>query len=118
MFTRIILAGAITALSLGAAQAGTLQDGVWTPNCTSPGDAPEISSKNPAAYNTSAKAIQAWQQTAQTYANCVNTEAKTDQGAVVTGANGAVGKLNDQINAMKAANDAAVEKLKKQTGGK
>ena len=46
----------------------------------------------------------------------MNTEAKADQGAVVTSANNAVSKLNDQINAMKAANDAAVEKLKKQGG--
>jgi hypothetical protein len=116
MLIRIIAAGALAMLSLGAAQAGTLKDGVWTPNCTPPGDAPEISSKSPKAYNDSAKLIQAWQQNAQTYANCMNTEAKADQGAVVTSANNAVSKLNDQINAMKAANDAAVEKLKKQGG--
>ena len=108
----LAVAAAFVGLSAGA-YAGTLQNGAWTPNCTGPGDPPTISSKNPDAYNKTAKEAQAWQQNAQNYANCINTEAKADQNAVVNGANGSVSKLSDQLNALKQANDAAIDKLKK-----
>ena len=117
MLTRILAAAAFATLSAAAAQAGTIQNGTWTPSaeCKDAGDPPAISDKSPEAYNKSAKALPAWQAQAQAYANCVNGEAKADQNAVVTGANAVVNKLNDQIKAISAANDAAIAKLK---GGK
>jgi hypothetical protein len=100
-------------MSFGAAQAGTLTNGVWTPNCNPPGDVPAISSKSPTAFNESQKTLKVWQDAAQQYADCVKTDTKADQEAVVSGGNGAIGKLNDQINAMKQAQDDAIAALKK-----
>jgi hypothetical protein len=113
MLTRILAAAAFATLSI-AAQAGTLQGTTWTPSsaCANPGDAPTISDKSPEAYNKSGKVLQAWQATAQTYANCVQTEAKADQNSVVAGANETITKLSDQMKAVSSANDAAIAKLK------
>jgi len=114
MLIRILAAAAFATLSATAAQAGTLQSGAWTPStaCTAPGDPPAISDKSPDAYNKTGKAVQAWQVNAQNYANCVQTEAKADQGAVVNDANALVSKLSDELKALAAANDAAIAKLK------
>jgi hypothetical protein len=113
MLTRILAAAAFATLSV-AAQAGNLQNGAWTPSsaCKDPGAPPAISDKSPEAYNKSVKDLPAWQAAAQNYGTCVNTEAKADQTAIVDGANGAVNKLNDEANALKAASDAAIAKLK------
>jgi len=114
MQIRILAVAAFATLSAAAAQAGTLQSGAWTPStaCTSPGDPPEISDKSPDAYNKTGKAVQAWQVTAQNFANCVQTEAKADQNSVVNDANAMVTKLSDELKALSAANDAAIAKLK------
>jgi hypothetical protein len=114
MQIRILAVAAFAALSAVAAQAGSLQNGAWTPSsvCTSPGDPPAISDKSPDAYNKTGKAVQAWQVGAQNYANCVQSEAKADQGTVVNDANATVTKLSDELKALSAANDAAIAKLK------
>jgi hypothetical protein len=114
MFTRILAVAAFATLSAVAAQAGTLQGSAWTPTsaCKDPGEAPAVSDKSPEAYNKTAKLLQAYQVSAQAYASCVQAEAKTDQGAVVDGANGAISKVSDQLKAAVAANDAAIAKLK------
>jgi hypothetical protein len=118
MLSRFLAAAAFATLAASAASAGTLQNGVWTPNCTMPGDAPAFSSKSPEAYNKSAKAAQDWQASAKAYADCLNTEAKTDQQAIVTVANDNVKKLSDQITALNTASAAAVDALKKKGGAK
>jgi hypothetical protein len=114
MLTRTLAAAAFATLSAAAAQAGTLQGNTWTPSsaCKDPGDAPAVSDKSAEAYNKTAKLLQAYQVSAQAYASCVQSEAKADQGAVVDGANNAIGKVNDQLKAAIAANDAAIAKLK------
>ncbi len=114
MLTRFLAAGALALMTTAAAQAGTLQNGTWTPNCPAmPGDAPAFSSKSPEAYNKSAKAAQEWQASAKAYADCLNGEAKADQNAIVSGANANVKKLSDEISALSAASAAAVDALKK-----
>jgi hypothetical protein len=111
---RILSAGALIVFTAVGAQAGTLQNGTWTPNCPpAPGDAPTLSSKSPDAYNKSAKAAQEWQAGAKAYVDCVNSEAKADQSTLIAGANGVVTKINDQFTALKASGDAALEALKK-----
>jgi hypothetical protein len=114
MLARIFAAAAFATLSVAAAQAGTIQGDAWTPSaaCKDPGAPPAISDKSPDAYNKSAKPLQAWQASAQAYATCLQGEAKADQQAIVTGANGAVNKLNDEIKGVQAANEAAIAKLK------
>jgi hypothetical protein len=114
MTIRILTAAvAFTALSIGA-QAGTLQNGTWTPSCPAvAGDAPEISSKSADAYNKSAKAFQTWQANYKAYVECVSGEAKADQSVIVTTINDDVKKFNDQSTAGIASNNAAIEALKK-----
>ncbi len=116
MLNRFLAVAALVTTAMASAQAGTLQNGVYTPNCTAPGDAPAFSSKSPEAYNKSAKAAQDWQATAKTYADCLNAEAKNDQQAIISTANDTVKKLSDQINALNADSAAAVEILKKKNG--
>jgi hypothetical protein len=113
MLTRFLAVAAFAALTAAAAQAGTLQNGTWTPNgCKEPGDAPMPSDKSPDAYNKSAKAMQAWQTAAQTYNDCMKSEIKGDQDAIINTANASLSHLNDQAKALNAANEAAIAKLK------
>jgi hypothetical protein len=113
MFTRILAVAAFATLSAVAAQAGTLQNGVWTPNgCKEPGDAPLLSSKSPEAYNKSAKLVQAWQDSARVFQDCIKSETKADQDVIINGANASLSKLNDQAKALNDSATAAMEKLK------
>jgi hypothetical protein len=115
MLKVLFAAAAMTAVSVAAAQAGTLKDGVWTSACPMPGDAPAFSSKSPEAYNASMKTVQAWQDAAKAYADCLNKEAKEDQGVIVTTANGNVSKLSEQITALNQSSADAVAALKKKS---
>jgi hypothetical protein len=113
MFPRIFAAAALVALAASAAEAGTLQNGTWTPSCASaPGDAPQISSKSPDAYNKSAKAVQDWEAKAKAYADCMTSEAKADQNAIVNSVNDVVKKINDQSVALQQESTDAIQKLK------
>ena len=113
MIIRFLAVAALATMSV-AAQAGTLQNGVWTPSCpAAAADAPEISSKSPDAYNKSAKAFQTWQANYKAYVECLSGEAKTDQSVIVETINTNVKKFNDQSTAGIAANNAAIEALKK-----
>lgn len=113
MLNRMLAGAALATFATVAAQAGTLQNGTWTANCPSPGQAPEFSSKSPEAYNASAKVAQDWQQKAKDYADCMNKEAKADQQAVVEGANSAITKINEGLTGMQKQSQEAVDKLKK-----
>ena len=118
MMIRILAVAAIAAFPVAtisvAAQAGTLQNGVWTPNCPAmPGDAPEFSTKSPEAFNKSQKAVQDWQTHVVAYTDCLKGEVKTDQEAVVGTANTNIKKLSDELGSVGAAQQAAVDTLKK-----
>jgi hypothetical protein len=113
MLTRFIAVAAFATLVVGTAQAGTIANGVWTPNCPeNPGPAPTMDGHNSASYTKSTKEYQAWQDKASPFQTCVNNEAKADQNAVIGGANKIMGVLIDSSAAFKTAADAAVEKLK------
>ena len=113
MLTRLLAAAAFTTLTVGAAQAGTIANGVWTTSCPgNPGAAPTMDGHNQASYSKSAKEYQAWQEKAAPFQTCIANEAKTDQTAVVEGANKTMGVLVDSSKAFKDAADAAIEKLK------
>lgn len=114
MMIRILaVAAAFTALSV-AAQAGTLQNGVWTPNCPAmPGDAPEWSTKSPEAFNKSQKAVQDWQTHVVAYSDCIKGEVKADQEVVVGTANTNIKKLSDQLAGVTASQQTAIDTLKK-----
>lgn len=115
MLIRTFATLALTTLAAAAASAGTIQNGTWAPSaaCVNPGDAPHVSSKSPEAFNKSQKAIQEWQGNAKAYADCINSEGKADQQAIIAGANGAIGKVSDQVKGLNDEQTAAIEKLKK-----
>jgi len=117
MLSRILAAAAFATLSAAAAQAGTLQGDQWTPSsaCKDPGTPPTISDKSPDAYNKSVKNVPEWQAAYNAYGQCLNSEAKADQNAIVSSANAIAKKLNDEGNALKEQSDAAIAKLKSST---
>jgi hypothetical protein len=114
MMIRILAAAALATLTVGAAQAGTLTNGAWTPTgCgTDPGNAPAMDSSNGGAYTKSTKAFQEWQDKAKAYVSCLAAEAKTDQNAVVEATNKVVQRVNDDSTNFVTQANAAVEKLK------
>jgi hypothetical protein len=111
-FAVALLAG----VTLSGAHAGTLANGTWAPSgCgADPGAAPTLDAKTVAAYNRTAKEVQAWQEKAKPFADCVVNEAKTDQNAIVESTNKIISAINDQSKALQAQSQAAIEKLKKQ----
>lgn len=112
MLSRLIAAAAFATLAVGTAQAGTIANGVWTPNCpNNPGPAPTMDGHNQASYTKSAKEYQAWQDKAQPFQTCLNAEAKADQSAVVDGANKTMSVLVDSSKAFSDAAAAAMAKL-------
>lgn len=115
MLTRIIAAAAFATLSAAAAQAGSIQGGVWTPTgCgTDPGPAPVMDGKNQNTYTKSAKEFQAWQDKAKVFAACVADEAKKDQTAVVDTTNKIVSAINDGSKKFVDDANTAMEALKK-----
>jgi len=120
MLTRILAAAAFATLSAAAAQAGTLQNGVWTPTTcgTDPGAAPVMNGSSQKSYTASAKEFQAWQDKAKVFAACIAEEAKKDQNAVVETTNKTVTGINDGSKKFVDDANAAMEALKKKGGGK
>jgi hypothetical protein len=116
MLTRTLaVAAAVVGLAAGA-QAGTLQNGAWTPNCPNvPGEPPEFSTKSPEAFNKSQKLVQEWQSQVIAYNDCIKGEVKADQDTIVGTANNNIKKLSDELSGLGAAQQAAIEKLKKQS---
>ncbi len=114
MLTRVIAAAAFATLAIGSAHAGVITNGVWTPSgCgAAPGTPPEMDGKNQTTYTRSAKDFQAWQDKAKTYEQCLSEEAKSDQSAVIDGANKSIQSINDASKTFVDAANAAMEKLK------
>lgn len=114
MLIRTLAAVAVATFALGA-QAGTLQNGVWTPSgCGSdPGAAPEMNGKTGETYNKSAKDYQTWADKAKAYQECLVGEAKTDQNSIVEGTNKAITAINEGSKKFQDAANEAMEKLKK-----
>jgi hypothetical protein len=117
MKTRFAILAALIALSPVTVQAGSLENGVWTPKCAAPAPPPDISYQSAAAYNETAKAVMAWQETAKAYVDCLNAEAKADQSAIVNTANARVNALADQVTALNQKSADAAAALNKKKGG-
>ena len=113
---KLMLAGAALVAFATAAQAGTLQNGAWTPKeCAAPGEAPTFNGKTPEAYNKSSKEVTAWQDKARAYAECVTTDGNADVKLIMDTANGQVSKINDTIKGQVAEATALVEELNKKS---
>jgi len=118
MLTRILAAGAFVALTAVTAQAGTLQNGTWTPSScgAEPGPTPEMNGKTADSYKKSATAFQTWQDAAKHYIECATGEAKADQNAIVGATNKWVTSINQGSEQFINQANAAMEVLKKKAG--
>ncbi|HEV2675595.1 MAG TPA: hypothetical protein VGV37_13710 [Aliidongia sp.] len=73
----------IFALAGGAAEAGTLRNGTWTPTgCGTEPTPPAINGSGRAAYEASVKEANAYQQAAKQYEDCYFNEAQADNHAI------------------------------------
>jgi hypothetical protein len=112
MFKGLLTAAALLTIASNA-NAGTLQNGVWTSTCAGePGPAPEIKSNTPDAYNKSAPVAAAWSTSAKAYYECVKAEIQADQSAMIDAVNTKFKALSAEIEGVNNANTAAIEKLK------
>jgi hypothetical protein len=118
MLTRILAVAAFATLSAAAAQAGTIQNGTGTPTTcgTNPGDAPVMDGSSQKSYTKSAKDFQAWQDKAKVFADCVSSEAKSDQNLVVETTNKMMTNINTGSQKFVADANTAMESLKKKAG--
>jgi len=107
LFTAIIM---VATLSVGTA--GTITNGAWSPSgCGTEPIVPVIEQSNVDAYNKSVKAINEWQQKANTYNTCLINEANADNALIAKTANEEQSRLRAAIEKIKADTDTAKAKL-------
>jgi hypothetical protein len=103
------------AISLGisfGANAGTLNNGSWSPSgCGTRPEAPVIDSTNVEAFNRSINLINAWQKQIQTYHDCMVREANADATAINQAAAGEQAKINEASEKLNADANLARNKL-------
>ncbi|MGD0958301.1 MAG: hypothetical protein ABSB19_00695 [Methylomonas sp.] len=96
----------------GASFAGALSNGVWTPaKCGDKPAAPLVEDQNVDAYNSSVKAFNEWQQQANTYYNCIVSEANADTATIAAKANQDQTEFKKTFDGISAALDAAHKKV-------
>ncbi|MDP2901490.1 MAG: hypothetical protein Q8N96_00045 [Methylovulum sp.] len=95
-----------------AVNAGTLNDGQWSPGCEPIPEPPVLETTGTLdAYNESVKKVNGWQQLAQAYMACLVNEANADNEAIAKAANTEQAKLKVTLDKIKA--DAAASKFQK-----
>lgn len=105
-----------TALIMGATvsvgTAGTITNGTWSPSaCGTEPLVPVIDQSSIDAYNRSVKAINEWQQKANSYNTCLINEANADNALIAKTANEEQSRLRTTIEKIKTDTDAAKTKL-------
>jgi len=106
---RILLAVSIALTILFTANAGSLNNGSWSPSgCGARPEAPNIDSNSVDTLNQSIVAVNAWQKQLQTYDECMIKEANADVAAISNAANAqqvqyreASTKINTELAAAK-----------------
>jgi hypothetical protein len=94
--------------------AGTITNGIWTPNsCGTEPAVPVIEQGSVDVYNQSVKAINDWQQKANAYNGCVIKEANADNSLIANAANIEQAKFKSTIEKIQAETAAAKAKLDK-----
>lgn len=103
------------AISLGissGANAGTLNNGSWSPSgCGTRPEAPVIDSTDAEAFNRSINLINAWQKQIQTYHDCMIREANADAAAINQAAASEQAKINAASEKLNADANLARNKL-------
>jgi len=103
----VLLAGPVTLAVMFAANAGTLNNGSWSPSgCGAMPEAPKINLNSVDTLNQSIAAVNDWQKQLQTYDECMIKEANADTAAISNAANvqqtryrEASTKINEELSA-------------------
>lgn len=115
MIFKALVTGAFIFVTISGSWAGAIANGVWSPNgCGSEPIAPSIDQSSVENFNNSIKAINDWQQKANTYNSCLINEANTDNALIAKTANAAQAKLREVFEKINKDSAAAKAKLDKQ----
>ncbi|TAN70312.1 MAG: hypothetical protein EPN17_06020 [Methylobacter sp.] len=113
MINRLFFTAAML-LTAVSGTAGTLTNGVWAPSgCGTEPMVPVIDQANVDTYNQSVKAVNDWQQKANTYNGCLVNEANTDNALIANTANEEQTRLRTAIEKIQADTTAARAALDK-----
>ncbi|WP_347986316.1 hypothetical protein [Methylomonas sp. AM2-LC] len=92
--------------------AGSLQNGQWTySTCGDKPTVPVVKDQDVDAYNNSVKAINTWQEQANTYYACIIAEANKDSITITNKANAEQAVYKQDVNNIVSALDAAKKKF-------
>lgn len=98
--------------TLAVGTAGTITNGKWSPSgCGTEPVVPVIEQSSVDAYNKSVKAINEWQQKANSYNTCLINEANADNALIAKMANEEQSRLRAAIEKIKTDTGAAKAKL-------
>ena len=112
MIQRTFFTAVIMVASVSAGTAGTITNGTWSPiACGTEPLVPVIEQSSVDAYNKSIKAINEWQQKANTYNTCLINEANADNAVIAKTANEEQSRLRAAIEKIKTDADAAKTRL-------
>jgi len=112
MIQRTFFTTAIMVTSISAGTAGTITNGTWAPSaCGNEPPVPVIEQSSVDAYNKSIKAINEWQQKANTYNTCLINEANADNALIAKTANEEQSRLRAAIEKIKTDTTIAKAKL-------
>ncbi|SCX89039.1 hypothetical protein SAMN05216420_101237 [Nitrosospira sp. Nl5] len=103
----VLLAVPVTLAVMFAANAGTLDNGNWSPSgCGAMPEAPNVNASSVDTLNKSIAAVNDWQKQLQTYDECMIKEANADAAAISNAANAqqvryreASAKINAELTA-------------------
>ena len=113
MIKRLFFAAAMM-LTAVSGMAGTIMNGIWSPSgCGTEPVVPVIDQGSVDAYNRSVKAINDWQQKANTYNGCLIKEANADNSLIANSANDEQTRLRAAIEKIQTETTAAKAKLDK-----
>ncbi|KIO49206.1 hypothetical protein [Nitrosospira sp. NpAV] len=99
-----------------AANAGTLNDGNWSPSgCGTLSEAPAVDSSNVDAINKSISAVNEWQKQVQSYDECMIKEANADTAAIANSANAQQTRYREASQKINAEAAAGREKFSGQS---
>ncbi|NOT13834.1 MAG: hypothetical protein HOP23_18765 [Methylococcaceae bacterium] len=112
MIQRIFFTAVIMVATVSVGTAGIITNGTWSPSgCGTEPVVPVIEQSSVDAYNQSVKAINEWQQKANTYNTCLINEANADNALIAKMANEEQSRLRTAIEKIKTETMAAKAKL-------
>jgi hypothetical protein len=112
MVQKFVFTAVMMLATISAGTAGTISNGAWSPSgCGTEPAVPVIEQSSVDAYNKSVKAINEWQQKANTYNTCLINEANADNALIAKTANEEQSRLRTAIEKIKTETTVAKAKL-------